>query len=57
MTMTKINKIQARENIKYEVAKQIRQLLDESRKQYGPQDWDDDDIESAVCELVFEEDS
>ena len=57
MTMAKINKLQARENIKYEVAKQIRELLDAARKSFGPQDWDDDDIESAICELVFEEDS
>jgi len=42
-------------NAKYDTAKKIRELLDEARKQYGPQDWDDEDIESQVLELVNEE--
>jgi hypothetical protein len=42
-------------NAKYDTAKNIRELLDGARKQYGPQDWDDEDIESQVLELVNEE--
>lgn len=45
---------QARENVKFELAKQIRTLLDEARKSYGS-DWDEHDVETEICDLVFGE--
>lgn len=38
-------------NIKYEVAKKIRQLLDDSKKEYG-EGWADDDVETQIIELA-----
>lgn len=55
MTKNQIEKRQQQQNVPYELAKQIRQLLDEARKQYGPTDWDGDDIEVKIAELVFDE--
>jgi hypothetical protein len=46
---------QARENVKFELAKQIRTILDEARKAYGGEDWDDECVEESVLELVSEE--
>jgi len=51
MTIKEITMKQARENIKFEAAKKIRQLLDDAKKEYGP-GWTDDDIESQIIELV-----
>ena len=39
--------------MKFELAKQIRALLDEARKKYGADDWDSDDIENEISEMVF----
>lgn len=55
MTKAKIMEQARKAQIPYTVAAQIRELLDAARKEYGPTDWDDDDIESKVAELVFEE--
>lgn len=55
MTMKKIEAEQKKDSIKFELAKQIRALIDAARKEYGADDWDGDDIESRVCELVFED--
>lgn len=55
MTSSKIQKKAEREMKKFELAKQIREMLDAARKEYGPTDWDDDDIESQIAEMVFEE--
>jgi hypothetical protein len=41
-------------NLKFETAKKIRELLDEAKKAYGS-DWEDDDMESSILELVTEE--
>lgn len=43
------------ENIVFETAKKIRELLDEARKAYGASDWDDAEKEASVLELVTEE--
>lgn len=43
------------ESIVFETAKKIRALLDEAKKAYGASEWDDNDKESAVLELVTEE--
>ena len=51
MTLKEIAMKQAKDNIKFEVAKKIRQLLDDAKKEYGP-GWGDDDIESQIIELV-----
>lgn len=55
MTKAKIMEQGRKAQIPYTVAAEIRELLDKARKEYGPTDWDDDDIESKVAELVFEE--
>lgn len=55
MKTAKIMEKAKRAQVPYTVAAQIRELLDAARKEYGPTDWDDDDIESKVAELVFEE--
>ncbi len=55
MTSQKIQQQAARELKKFEIAKQIREILDAARKEYGPTDWDDDEMESRIAELVFEE--
>ncbi len=55
MTKNQIEKRQAAANVKFEMAKKIRELLDAARKEYGPSDWDGDDLESEIAALVFEE--
>jgi len=52
MTTTQIEKRQAKANIPYELAKQIRKLLDDARKAYGAEDWEANDVESQVFDLV-----
>lgn len=41
--------------IVYETAARIRLALDEARKAYGAEAWDDDDIQTKVLDLVTEE--
>lgn len=55
MTIAQITKAQERSNTKFNVAKAVRQLLDEARKAYGPQAWDDEDLEAQIIELVTDE--
>jgi hypothetical protein len=55
MTINQIEKAQSKATLKFELAKHIRELLDEAKKTYGAQDWDDDELEACICELVFEE--
>ena len=55
MTRAKIEKEAQRAQIPYQLALQIRQLLDDARKAYGGEAWDGDDMESKVLELVTEE--
>ena len=54
MTEKQIAARQAKENTPYELAKAIRKMLDEAKREYGS-DWNDDEVEVQVCELVFEE--
>lgn len=55
MTSQKIEAAKNRAALPYETAKAIRELLDAARKQYGPTDWDSDDVEQTIIELVTEE--
>lgn len=55
MTTKQIEVEQMKVNAKYEIAKQIRKLLDDARKTYGTQEWDDGDLEHQIIELVCEE--
>jgi hypothetical protein len=55
MSINQIEKAQAKAVIKFELANQIRELLDNAKKSYGAQDWADDELEACICELVFEE--
>lgn len=52
MKATQIEKAQERAAVPYQVALQVRALLDEARAKYGPGDWDADDVEEKVVELV-----
>ncbi|MEO7895888.1 MAG: hypothetical protein ABIR65_01195 [Pseudolysinimonas sp.] len=54
MTTTNISKAQEKANVPFEVAKKIRQLLDEAKKAYGS-GWDDADVEGKIMELVTED--
>jgi 16S rRNA C1402 (ribose-2'-O) methylase RsmI len=54
MTIAKIQKEQDKAMITYETAKKIRQLLDEARKVYGATEWQDDDVEAKIIELMTE---
>jgi hypothetical protein len=55
MTTKEIETKMNRERIPYETAIKIRTLLDEARKSYGAEDWDDSDKESEVLSLVTDE--
>jgi hypothetical protein len=52
MTSQQIQEQAARAMVKYEVARQIRELLDAAREKYGASDWDSDDLEYETLELV-----
>lgn len=52
MTSKQIENARMKYNVKFEIAKQIRELLDAARKEYGPTEWDDNDMETEVLELV-----
>jgi hypothetical protein len=52
MTIEAITHKAAQAAIPYTVAKEIRRLLDDARTQYGADDWDGDDVETLVIELV-----
>jgi len=54
VTVTEIQKRQDRQVRKFEVAKQIRKLLDDLKKEIGS-DYDDDEWEAAILDLVTEE--
>lgn len=55
MSRNEIEKRQKRENVRFELATRIRDLLDEARKAYGPTSWDEDGIEDEIADLVFGE--
>ena len=55
MTAVQIEERQARANVPFEVAKQIRELLNAAKKDYGAKDWVDDDVECTIQALVFED--
>jgi hypothetical protein len=55
MSVKDIEKRQVKDSVKFELAKKIRAMLDEARKQYGPTEWDDDGVESEIVELVTAE--
>ena len=54
MTIKQIEAKQVKDNIKFEVSKRIREILEEAKKEYGAKDWDADDVESEIDALVFE---
>jgi hypothetical protein len=41
---------------KHNVAIQIRELLDDTKYKYGARNWAEDEAESMIADLVFEED-
>ena len=55
MTQNQIEKRMQQEMVPYQLAKQIRELLDAAKKSYGAQDWTDADVEQRISELVFED--
>jgi hypothetical protein len=52
MNVTQITKAQTRAQIPFEAAKQIREILDKARKEYGGEGYDVDGIEDQILELV-----
>lgn len=46
---------QKKANVKYEIALKIRELLDAAKKEYGATEWNDDEMESKIVELITEE--
>jgi len=44
-----------RENITFETAKKIRDLLDAARTEYGPKEWEENDCESTILSLVTDD--
>ena len=58
MTLKKIESLQTRESIQFETAIAIRQLLADAKARYDALegDWDNDDVETRVIELVTEDD-
>ena len=52
MTTAQITEAQAKAAIKYEIAKQIRNMLDTAKKTYGATAWDADDVETEIIDLV-----
>jgi hypothetical protein len=62
MRIVDIERRQEMQNIKHEVAKKIRALLDEARVAYdknakasGGNTWEEDSVEGQIIELVTEE--
>lgn len=55
MTKAKIMEQGRKAQIPYTVAAQIRELLDAARKEYGASEWDDEDVDNTVSELVFQD--
>ena len=55
MTANQITKKQAEANVKFEVARQIRELLDAAKKSYGATNWDDEDMENEILSLVCDD--
>lgn len=56
MTLEGIAKRAAREASIYEAARQIRLILDQTREAYGPDAYDDGEVEASIIELVTEDD-
>ena len=54
MTAEDIDVRKERAALKFDVAKQIRQLLDAAQEKYGDE-WDADGIEAEILELVTED--
>lgn len=55
MTISEIEEKRMQENVKHEAAKEIRRILDEAREAFGADAWDENDVQSAVLELVTED--
>jgi hypothetical protein len=54
MTAKQSQKVAEQAQVPFQVAQQIRELLDTARKEYGPEQWDERDIDSEV-QTLFEE--
>lgn len=57
MTTKEIENRQAQAAKKFEIARQIREILDNAKKDYAKLggDWDGEDLDSEIQNLVFEE--
>jgi hypothetical protein len=55
MTTEQIHAKSVQAAIPFTVAARIRELLDQARDAYGHDDWDGDDCESRVLDLVTED--
>lgn len=55
MSIDQIRTKQLKESVRFELATQIRALLDDAKKKYGADDWENDDMDNLISDLVFEE--
>jgi len=55
MTKNQIAKKAEREAKKFEIAMQIREILDNAKKYYGAEDWEGDEIENQILDMVGSE--
>ncbi len=55
MTTEQIHTAADRAMVKFHIAKQVQELIDTARKAYGPAEWDEDDLDSEIQGLVFED--
>ena len=55
MTANKIEAAAKKAQLPFEIAKQIREMLDQAKKAYGASDWNDEMIEEEIQRLVFED--
>ncbi len=55
MTTKEIEARKQKVLVKFEIAKQIRDILDQAEKAYGKDAWTEDDMETEISQLVFEE--
>lgn len=56
MTKARITTLGMQARIPFEAAEKIREILDKAREEYGADEWDDEDVDTKVSELVFESD-
>ncbi len=55
MTIEGIKEAGFKAGVKYRIAADLRAILDKAREEYGPTEWDEDDLDTEIQSLVFED--